>query len=41
MMRALHNVGLDQSTYLWTDDNLSTTYLFDVLTPADCELLCS
>jgi uncharacterized Fe-S cluster-containing radical SAM superfamily protein len=41
MMRALRDAGLAQSTYLWTDDNLSTTYLFDRLTPADRELLCS
>jgi uncharacterized Fe-S cluster-containing radical SAM superfamily protein len=31
MMRALADAGLDSSTYLWTDDNLSTTYLFDKL----------
>lgn len=31
MMRALDNAGLADSTYLWTDDNLSTTYLFDAL----------
>lgn len=31
MMRALTDAGLDESTYLWTDDNLSTTYLFDAL----------
>lgn len=41
MMRALRDAGLDRSTYLWTDDNLSTTYLFDALTPADLDLLCS
>ena len=41
MMRALRDAGLDQSTYLWTDDNLSTTYLFDTLTAADRELLSS
>jgi uncharacterized Fe-S cluster-containing radical SAM superfamily protein len=41
MMRALREVGLDQSTYLWTDDNLSTTYLFSELTSADRDLLCS
>lgn len=39
MMRALKNVGLDETTYLWTDDNLSTTYLFDALLPADLNLL--
>jgi hypothetical protein len=31
MMEALAAAGLDGSTYLWTDDNLSTTYLFDEL----------
>ena len=39
MMRALKNAGLDQTTYLWTDDNLSTTYLFDTLSSADLDLL--
>jgi uncharacterized Fe-S cluster-containing radical SAM superfamily protein len=39
MMRALANAGLAESTYLWTDDNLSTTYLFETLTPADIALL--
>lgn len=41
MMRALRKAGLDRSTYLWTDDNLSTTYLFDALERADRELMCS
>ena len=40
MMRALRDAGLDRSTYLWTDDNLSTTYLFDALTANDLDLLC-
>lgn len=39
MMRALIDAGLENSTYLWTDDNLSTTYLFDSLSSADLELL--
>jgi uncharacterized Fe-S cluster-containing radical SAM superfamily protein len=39
MMQALINAGLARTTYLWTDDNLSTTYLFDKLTPADLALL--
>lgn len=39
MMRALADAGLDGSTYLWSDDNLSTTYLFDELAPADLDLL--
>ena len=40
MMRALKDAGLDQTTYLWSDDNLSTTYLFDYLSRADLRLLC-
>lgn len=39
MMRALADAGLADSTYLWTDDNLSTTYLFDALSPADLKLV--
>lgn len=39
MMRALTGAGLAETTYLWTDDNLSTTYLFDALPPADFALL--
>ena len=39
MMRALRDADLDQKTYLWTDDNLSTTYLFDTLPTADLNLL--
>jgi uncharacterized Fe-S cluster-containing radical SAM superfamily protein len=39
MMRALADAGLTETTYLWTDDNLSTTYLFDELSPADLALL--
>ena len=39
MMRALADVGLAETTYLWTDDNLSTTYLFDALPHADLDLL--
>lgn len=39
MMEALMAAGLDQSTYLWTDDNLSTTYLFDELSSAQIDLL--
>jgi uncharacterized Fe-S cluster-containing radical SAM superfamily protein len=40
MMEALQSRGLDRSTYLWTDDNLSTTYLFDKLTKDELTLLC-
>src|SRR5262249_21716354 len=39
MMRALREVGLEGETFLWTDDNLSTTYLFDALEAADLGLL--
>ena len=39
MMRALTDAGLAESTYLWTDDNLSTTYLFDTLSPGDLAIL--
>jgi uncharacterized Fe-S cluster-containing radical SAM superfamily protein len=39
MMRALADAGLAETTYLWTDDNLSTTYLFDSLPHADLALL--
>lgn len=38
-MEALAAAGLDRSTYLWSDDNLSTTYLFDRLAPAQVELV--
>lgn len=31
MMKALADANLAESTYLWTDDNLSTNYLFDHL----------
>jgi uncharacterized Fe-S cluster-containing radical SAM superfamily protein len=40
MMRALRDAGLDRSTYLWTDDNLSTDFLFEALSSADRDLLC-
>ncbi|MGD9979499.1 MAG: radical SAM protein [Hyphomonadaceae bacterium] len=39
MMRALRDRGLENSTYLWGDDNLSTTYLFDKLERADLDLV--
>jgi hypothetical protein len=31
MMEALVDAGIADETYLWSDDNLSTTYLFDEL----------
>lgn len=39
MMDALGAMGLDRLSYLWTDDNLSTTYLFDRLNSSDLERL--
>jgi hypothetical protein len=39
MMRALIAAGLDRSTYLWTDDNLSTSYLFDKLDTLELDTL--
>ena len=39
MMRALRERGLADSTYLWGDDNLSTTYLFDKLDVPDLDLV--
>jgi uncharacterized Fe-S cluster-containing radical SAM superfamily protein len=38
-MEALAAVGLDQSTYLWSDDNLSTAYLFEKLSSAHIDLI--
>jgi uncharacterized Fe-S cluster-containing radical SAM superfamily protein len=37
MMDALRAAGLDTTTFLWTDDNLSTTYLFDQVAASDLE----
>ncbi len=39
MMEALSVAGIANTTYLWTDDNLSTTYLFDELSKAQMDLL--
>lgn len=39
MMKAIRRAGLVDSTYLWTDDNLSSTYLFDFLAATDLRLL--
>lgn len=39
MMEALMAAGIASSTYLWTDDNLSTTYLFDELSPQQIDLI--
>jgi uncharacterized Fe-S cluster-containing radical SAM superfamily protein len=39
MMEALEDAGIAASTYLWTDDNLSTRYLFDKLDAAQLQRL--
>ena len=39
MMRALEDAGISEQTYLWSDDNLSTTFLFDKLSPQDLDRL--
>jgi uncharacterized Fe-S cluster-containing radical SAM superfamily protein len=39
MMRALQDAGLERDTFLWTDDNLSTNYLFDALPASDLDLM--
>lgn len=39
MMAALETADLQDSTYLWSDDNLSTTLLFDVLAPEELRRL--
>jgi uncharacterized Fe-S cluster-containing radical SAM superfamily protein len=39
MMQALSAAGLDRTTYLWSDDNLSTRYLFEKLSPSEWELM--
>ncbi len=41
MMEALADAGLADSTYLWTDDNLSTTFVFDELSAADLRQMAS
>jgi uncharacterized Fe-S cluster-containing radical SAM superfamily protein len=41
MMKALADAGLDSSTFLWTDDNLSTTYLFDKLDRVELDRICA
>lgn len=39
MMAALRERGLDHSTYLWSDDNLSTDYLWRYLSAPDLDLM--
>jgi uncharacterized Fe-S cluster-containing radical SAM superfamily protein len=40
-IQALRESGLDQTVYLWSDDNLSNDYYFRFLTDADRELIAS
>jgi uncharacterized Fe-S cluster-containing radical SAM superfamily protein len=39
MMRSLRDAGLSEKTYLWSDDNLSTDYVFTVLSENDRRIL--
>lgn len=39
MMEALERADLSDKTYLWSDDNLSTTFLFDKLSGTQLDLL--
>jgi len=39
MMAELRSRGLEKKVYLWSNDNLSTDYLWRFLSEADCELL--
>lgn len=41
MMQALLDANLSDKTYLWTDDNLSTDYLFSSLSKSDLDTLTS
>lgn len=41
MMEALQEAGLDQTTYLWSDDNLSTDYFWRYLSPKQHEIIAS
>lgn len=41
MMKSLKKSGLDQKTYLWSDDNLSSDYFWKYLTNDDYELITS
>ena len=38
-MTALKEADIDHNTYLWADDNLSTTYLLDKLSASDHEMM--
>ncbi len=39
MMEELSSRGLSESVYLWSDDNLSSTFFWDFLTPSDRNLV--
>jgi organic radical activating enzyme len=39
MMQALRKQGLEDEVYLWSDDNLSTSYLLDCLSQKELDLL--
>lgn len=39
MMRSLRDAGLSEKCYLWSDDNLSTDYVFTLLSDADRRIL--
>ena len=39
MMKALEKANLSDRTYLWSDDNLSTEYIFDKLTSSQLDIL--
>lgn len=41
MMRALRDAGVEDSTYLWVDDNLSNDYFWRYLSDDDIELVSS
>lgn len=39
MMRELRARGLHETTYLWSDDNLSNDYFWNYLTPSDLDVI--
>ena len=39
MMQELRNLGLDETTYLWSDDNLSNDFFWRFLTEEDLEII--
>ena len=40
-LRAVENAGRSSDTYVWTDDNLSTTYLWEFLTQSEIRWMAS